>query len=382
MKLIYINPGNSSVAESQVFSLLEYFTKRSFCSEIVLIQGYRNLEDKKKLIKKVGNFRIKIIWMRSYPNYFFFNFLARLSLKVAVIKAVNKNKNVLFHVRGELYGSMLTRILPGEVIRRQILVDIRGAAYEEYLQYFNGIKIIKRLKGLNIKKAYKSIHTGFPITVVSNALKNHLNDNYSFSKESICVHHNIAMEGFIFDERKRQETRKELGIKESNKVIAISSGGDAKWQNDLGCIDILLDQGYIIMNLGRRSIQKMGVINAFVDFNDMPKYLCSADYALLWREPNEVNRVASPSKFSEFVCSGLWVIHNGSIEIVNEFILTTRYGTIVNSVNELPNLINLLPATYNRQVISKMGQEQFGINQIANSYILTYKKISDGTYLL
>jgi len=47
-----------------------------------------------------------------------------------------------------------------------------------------------------------------------------------------------------------------------------------------------------------------------VPYEEVTKYLNAVDFAVVWRDNNIVNKVASPVKFSEYVCTGLPVIAN------------------------------------------------------------------------
>jgi len=55
-----------------------------------------------------------------------------------------------------------------------------------------------------------------------------------------------------------------------------------------------------------------------LSLSEMPLYLNSADAAIIWRDKSIVNKVASPVKFSEFICCGLPIIANYSVDMIGE----------------------------------------------------------------
>ena len=56
------------------------------------------------------------------------------------------------------------------------------------------------------------------------------------------------------------------------------------------------------MNKSKKELHHKNVINKFVDYYEIPNYLNAADIAVIWRENSIVNKVASPVKFSEYIC--------------------------------------------------------------------------------
>ena len=62
----------------------------------------------------------------------------------------------------------------------------------------------------------------------------------------------------------------------------------------------------------------------------MPKYLNAADAAIIWRDKSIVNKVASPVKFSEYVCCGLPVIANKTVDMINNYILKNDCGLLTD----------------------------------------------------
>ena len=119
--------------------------------------------------------------------------------------------------------------------------------------------------------------------------------------------------------RNGKQIRKELKLSDEDVLIVYSSGGTASWQNDR-IVTILAEKGLKVLNLSRKNIPHKNIFNKFANYSEMPVYLNAADIAIIWRDKSTVNKVASPVKFSEFICCGLPVISNYSVDMISEYI--------------------------------------------------------------
>jgi hypothetical protein len=375
MRLIYINPGDSSVMEAQVLQLLSYYYSLNKF-EIILLQGYKNNTEKYKLLCKLKPFNfINVIWFKTYPNYSIFKFNAQLSLN-KVLKDLCHN-NFIIHTRGELYGAFAKLFLLKYKLPLNLLVDIRGVSIEEVELYMSKSNILKRNKILCYKRAYgilkKDPHT--KITVVSESAKDFLSNKYGFNSKSICVHPNITGNQFVFSLDKRKSIRNELNISDNQLLVVCSSNGNAAWQKDIILMDYLVKRGCTVLNLSSQKVDIKGVITIKVPFAQMPDYLSAADYAVLWRDNNSVNNTASPSKFSEFACMGLSVIHNRTVGIASDFIRQYHAGILINNPEEIMEIELPLIEVRRRVEIAQKARDVFGVEKTANSYINMYFKV-------
>jgi len=388
MNLIYMNPGNSSVMESQVLTLIGFFQNNRKIDNIFLMQGFVSKKEKEILKRKIGNHNIKTIWFRTFPNFLLFQFLTviffRKKLK-SIIGYTIDDKTIL-HIRGERFGRIASDTLRSvfKNNRSRILVDIRGASVPEIDLYYGQNIIRKQGKKQIIKKSLNQLASQQEhITTISARMKKFLVDEYKFSPEVISINPNITDEKFLFDLGKRNEVRIHLKIR-NDEILAVSlTGGGASWQKDEVIMDHLISKGIKILNLSTRQIEKEGVINLFVPYNDVPNYLNAADFAIIWRDNNLVNNVASPSKFSEFSVNGLPVLHNGSVDLVTEYIKKHSYGQIVEDINDFD--LKRFSLFFNkplRQFMSDTGKNVFGVKTIGDSYFNLYKRIIESSYCM
>jgi hypothetical protein len=374
MKLIYLNSDNNAVMEAQVLSLLEYYRNTNRFNDIILLQGFKSISEKDALRRKLDEFKSKIVWFNTWPVYTVFQNFAFYSLSTVLDNFILDDETII-HVRGELYGAIIHKYLCRKKSATKLLIDIRGVILEEIDKYYSRNFFLKRNRILLFKKVYRKIIKDIPITVVSEAFKEYLIVQHGFSKQNICVHPNIADEQFVFNQKLRQKIRKELGIYENEIVAICSSNGATPWQKDKEIIASLISLNVKVINLSSKQQEIPGVINMFVSFKSMPAYLAAADVAILWRDKNVVNEVASPSKFSEFATMGLWVIHNDTVRIAADYIRLYKAGIIVKSINQITNKQISSFSNYDRKYYSTIGRNIFGVENISKSYISHYEKI-------
>lgn len=121
----------------------------------------------------------------------------------------------------------------------------------------------------------------------------------------------------------RKITRNELKI--NNKIVFCYLGGLQKWQNIEETVTLfkkiynIEKKSYLLILTNsdskglKRQLNALGISNESYNImalssDQVPKYLPAADFGFLLRSESPVNRVASPTKFGEYLCSGLSVI--------------------------------------------------------------------------
>lgn len=126
----------------------------------------------------------------------------------------------------------------------------------------------------------------------------------------------LVDDSFTYNKVERIATRKILNLKDDEALLVFASGGTALWQNNKQIIKIA-KKGVKVLNLSKIEIKHKNILNKFVPYHKMASYLSAADVAFIWRDKSSVNEVASPVKFSEYLACGLPVIHNGTIDLIN-----------------------------------------------------------------
>jgi len=286
---------------------------------------------------------------------------------------INFNE-VIFHTRGELLAWHLSKII-NKKYHKNILPDIRGVSIEEVNEYYDTNFIFKRLKIFNYELALKNLNKYNKISVVSNSLKEYLIKNYKVIPNKITINPSIAGKDFNFNISKRREIRNELGINDDDTLLVFSSGGEANWQN-YNILFKLAEKVLKILNLSKKLINHKNIMNKFVSYAEMPLYLNAADVGIIWRDESVVNKVSSPVKFSEYICCGLPVISNYSVDMIREYIASNNCGILLKDLNDLDiNMIEKLKQL-KRSEISANGILKFGIEKIVSHYIEIYSSLN------
>ena len=371
-RLIYISSPYSSVFSSQVIEYLKELKKKDFFSEIILLVGIRKKNDI-KLVPLEECSEFKVLFFKRYANYSLYKRIQQIELA----KTLNKllEDNTIVHVRTESLSRALYPIIKkSHHTNIKLIADVRGAVYEETLLYKKLKPVLFQLKLQQHKKNLKSLGKNTDaISCVSSRLKEYIIERTAIEKDSVFVNHCLAGKNFSYSEKIRKEYRDKMGIKEKEVLFLFSSGGDANWQNTTSTISNIADKGYKILNLSRQNIEQKNVINLFVPYNEVPKYLNAVDIAVIWRKNDIVNNVASPVKFSEYVCLGLPVIANDGVCLINEYIDKTKFGKIINNFDEInDDLISELLKS-DRKEISDHAFNHFSYNAILDQYLLIYK---------
>lgn len=369
MKLIYLNYSLSSVFESQVLELLNHVKGFPNIDDVHLFCGYLNKAEKFNIQQLCDRLSVKVTFFKAYPNYPFYNFLNRRSLGNVMIALLDNNNDVIIHTRGESAIFLLKKILgKSRISFNRVLVDVRGSGKEEILEFKKLIPLAKWLKVWNYEKALTCISSFKYINAVSPSLRDYIiRKTDIIPGDNITVIPSFAGQRFSFNTDKRIILRNELGVSPKDILMIVSSGGTGQWQNNEAIIE-LANTGYKALNLSRINIAHPNVINKFVSYDQVPFYLQAADIALIMRSKSIVNEVSSPVKFSEFICSGLPIITNRNIAVINDYIEETGFGAITDSLIDItPEIIHKL-LTISRKKIASFAMHKFGINAVAARY--------------
>lgn len=367
--LLYFCDGIGSVFDSQVIVLLKSIIERKYFKEVYLFLGIRDESQRNNILERRVPSEIKIVFFKTYPNYPVFNFMVRKSIKNALLSMNINFDDAIFHTRGEMIAWHLSRVLDKKYIKN-ITPDVRGASVEEVGEFYSVNRFSKFLKILNNTKAIKQLNKYCRISVVSNSLMEYLITNYNIDSEKLFITPCLSGESFRYNESKRDLIRNEFNLSDDDILIVFSSGGTANWQNN-DVIIKLAEKGLKVLNLSKKEVDHKNIINKFVSYSEMPSYLCAADVAIIWRDNSIVNKVASPVKFSEYVCCGLPVIANHTVDMISEYITKNDSGLLIDNLDMIDiNAMNNLKQK-DRKKISVDGIRNFGIEIIVNKYLQT-----------
>ncbi len=368
---VYLCADVGSVFESQVISLLKFYKLQHKFHSIHLVCGIRNEKEKSRTEDAAKRIGVDVLFFENSPNYFFYRAVQRKKIATALEQLPQVLKNPIVHIRGELlayHAAGPLRAKWGSLNR--VLVDVRGAGWEEVLEFQNIPRFVRFLKKPNYTKAFAGLRNFGAVSVVSEALKEYVSKRTELPQ--VYVVPCLVSDSFRINPEGRDKIRRKIGIQEGAKLLVFSSGGNAGWQQSIALKNLVSDQ-WQILNLSHTRIDSESVINLFVSYEEMPEYLAAADAAIVLREQSTVNKVACPVKFCEYLCAGLPVIGNASVELIKRTIELQGFGILITSPADLHQLPVHIIFNHNRDKIAQYGKNHFGISAVAEKYSSIYE---------
>jgi glycosyltransferase involved in cell wall biosynthesis len=232
--------------------------------------------------------------------------------------------------------------------RLPVIFDMHGDVVDElelrasHRKYFPWMK--KRIEGIEAENLRRSS----VIISVSESLQNRWQMRNSASHpRTMIIPCAGNMQVYKYDPDKRRELRLNWGIN-NDEPLLVYSGAAQPYQK--------LDQITKIFSLLRQrrknvrmlfliSNSNIGVLTQYikennfpedsyfiesVSHNQVPGYLSAADLGFLIRDNLPLNRVASPTKFAEYLACGLPVVSSPYVDIVRDAIVRRGLGIVID----------------------------------------------------
>lgn len=234
-----------------------------------------------------------------------------------------------------------------------ILYDCRGALEEEYLNYWNdeeagvgesfaGPNEAERIHAAEIRAARESDF----VICVSDRMRSHVCRKSGIEPAKVkVVPCCIDMSEYDRARIRREHIRAELGF--GDKFVVTYCGSMAPWQMPEMMVLVFRRLSQLMSGthfLGittrpqtmKRVFSENGVGPDEATFlrvphAQVPAYLAAGDLGLLVREENIVNRVASPTKFAEYLAAGTPVAISEGIGDYTDLVRTEGIGFVVGS---------------------------------------------------
>jgi hypothetical protein len=248
-------------------------------------------------------------------------FCAKMALQV---KKIGLLKKVVFDGRSAMTAEIGEYdVFPVDYLRKNVKsfefyvvnnVDFRMAVSQQLVNYW------RENFGYN-----QNNHVVIPCTL----------DRKHFNKETYMFNHGI------------KKTKEELEIKEDN-IVYVYSGSTAPWQS----FELLektfapflsANENTKLLFLSKENSDNLELKAKFpdqvfikwVEHKDVLTYLQCCDYGILIREQSETNKVASPTKFAEYLYAGLKVLVSKNLGDFSSFVKEHDCGYVVdeNDVN-------------------------------------------------
>jgi len=407
MKLIYVYYGglSSPVFDSQILGMVEFLSRQGVEPTLMIFFEHDVDADKarkKALLEEHLGTRVLIVKRPLFLGRFFLRTLGEQLAKA--IEDVEASEPLVLHCRGQIAAYIALHakaLLPHASV--SILSDIRGIP-EEILSRTNIVRWpADQFRYREMKKIGKVVYTmADGICCVSNAFRDYIANCSGRSPNRITVIHTAVNTNlFQFDPVLRAKMRDYLGLRE--ELVFAYSGSLAPWQMPDKVLElfvtvqeihpdsrllILTKDISILKKLLRKYKHNIGRIRyVSVDYTEVPRYLVAADIGILLRKDTLINRVAFPTKYAEYLSSGLFVVATKGIRDTTAY--TAMYPTTgyimqdfpeINS-DELRNLItrlhtNKLLTDTSRQKRSIIATDLFGTERVFSKYLEVYSALA------
>ena len=253
-------------------------------------------------------------------------------------------KTQIIHIRS--YQVALTGLVFRALCRIPFIFDMRGLLPEErvmcglWSERGLGYRSAKMLERLLVRKANC-------VVVVS--------DPFAEYVRRIALHANIAvvpncvdLADFAHDAQVRQRYRQMLSV--DDKYVLIYSGSMQVWHSLPELLSLyvrlkrhITNAHFLFLAYERAdeihtAMQRQGIAPGdysvlTVSPQDLPKYVQAADLAIMLMTENIVTRVCSPTKFAQYLASGVPVVINENIGDTETIIKTHHVGVVLSRAN-------------------------------------------------
>ncbi len=266
----------------------------------------------------------------------------------------SKYKKIIFHCRNLWASYLALKSIKNKENIFHVLADIRGDQIAEYRCYYPDSLLTRwKIKELQLVGHYTCKHVT-KLFCVSSVLAETLEKKYCINTDDIivvptCVDHRIYSSNY--DSRKA--LRKKLGI--ADKFVIVYNGGLQGWQNFEGLIQIATKISQIDSTtfffvltkdvstaktyLEKHSFPKEQYKVMNLQYGKMAKFLSCGDLGLLVRKQNDVNKVASPTKFAEYLACGMPVLVSPNIGDTESIIKNENVGFVLGNDLQLAALL-------------------------------------------
>ncbi|MFZ5553398.1 MAG: glycosyltransferase [Bacteroidota bacterium] len=259
----------------------------------------------------------------------------------------------------------------------KVIFDARGAYAAEFSEYLDSNSLLNDKMENHESRALKESDG---VIAVSRQLVKWWNEKYAFIPgKYVVIPCTLSSDNHtVVSETKRTEIRKKFGFSD-NDLIMVYSGSSAEWQslNNLkDWLEPVLRQNPVakLLVLTPASVQDNElsklfpgrVSSAWLQPEKVQEVLSCCDYGLLLREDTVTNRVASPTKFAEYLAAGLPVMISHAIGDYSEFVIKHDCGYVLQKGNSL-------------QLYSSAIEKKQQMKQLAVSFFT--KKVHEKAYL-
>ena len=316
--------------------------------------------------------------------FFYIPFSSLINNLIVLFRLIAyKRKPQFLHARTEY--SVASCYLYSRLYKVPIIWDCRGDTIAELRQAFNSKGWVFKLFFKNILIQSSKLNFSIARNICSRAIfvSSGLQKGYFYLKnkhEVYIIPSTASKYLFYFSLSLREEHREIMKFRE-DQIIIIYSGSIVGHQNFHKYIDyfehifkhnsnihflvITPDKSKAIQYL--KPLPRLSYSIYTAGFSDMNGYYNIADYAILLRDNNNVNDIASPTKFFEYSLAGLPVITNNTVNQVK--FLSKEIG---NYVSDKKYIFREPLSSVDREKIST-GAQKYSKEAMIPKYLQIYR---------
>ncbi|GEM_PF-2544253 len=379
--LTYLSTGVLDTAfDSQVYQLLlklsAHFELSHFCFEPFGTWGLSQRRQKEISVRQ----QVPISSIRAVP------FVGRPSLSVdgwrlaPFFRSSQDGKaQRIINARGYVNGFRALAAISSHRSRFRLITDYRGVSWDElshgpkspwrsWVDRFRSSEALKLERQVGLESD--------AITCVSREFSVWLQDQHGIPGDKITVIPSTVNTGlFRFDAALRASLRQELNIQ--NRLVCVYSGSMSLWQRPVETLQLFSrirqkhSEAFLLFlthHTGRATEMLSELLPArswqvrYVPHHEVPSYLCAADLAIMLRDVSPTNRVASPIKFSEYLCCGLPVVITRGIGDTERHLAAMGVGKVLPDMNTTPDdATQLLLQDDRRLQLASTAECSFGL---------------------
>ena len=377
-----------TVTQSQVFNWVKVINDSGGSTDCISITDSKmSQEDVEKIENSIHG---KFYQVHDYKRFLLSDINTFLALFKHYLKNVFKYDKIIFQTRigiGTAY--LFLNWLP----KVKLIFEARGAGNEEtsHSDQENKITLKKRIKRrIDSFNEKLLLNKSDNIFCVSEALRDYYVSKFDLDKNVFTVFPGAADAAYFFyDEKIRNDCRKKMNFDKNDIVIVYSGRLEMAWEIPDKIFDFFKDlytknNKYKLLlltpdiDIATRLIEQYqfkGTVQVHgATFKEVNRYLNAADVGLLLREDVIMNNVASPTKFAEYLMTGLPVIISHGVHDFAKNINETGYGVVVNEIDtiaiaEIDQLEKSL--LIERKSIAEWGSKHLSKEVFLNKYIET-----------
>ncbi|MBP7245980.1 MAG: hypothetical protein KBA99_11835 [Bacteroidia bacterium] len=263
--------------------------------------------------------------------------------------------------RNVIAANMALKIRNSSAVKT-VCFDGRGAIAAEWKEY--DVNVVDQWKQEIDQLEQRAVIESDYRIAVTEKLVDYWHKQYSYAsgKHVVipCTLNSSFLPNIPSDSEKTQ-ARKNIGLQAHDIVLAYS-GSTAGWQSFSTLYNYLApflkqksENKVLFLSKPEDNIQQLEkefpgqILQKWVNHHEVPMVLSACDMGILIREDSVTNRVASPTKFAEYLSAGLQVIITDNIGDYSDFVKEHHCGIIANG-KPLPNIQNVDYTTRSRMI--------------------------------